>query len=107
MKKIRQSKLAYLATLSVAAIIVTAVYVKGKYDERAGKEFSLINEAMAAQPKATVSPVKARGDRGTYYPNTENLAPDEMRIISLGTGMPNPRPSQKATGSITSLLRKN
>jgi ribonuclease Z len=28
--------------------------------------------------------------KGVYYPNTEKLAPDEMRIISLGTGLPTP-----------------
>ena len=37
------------------------------------------------------SPVKANPDRDTYYPMTEDLNPDEMRITSLGTGMPNQR----------------
>jgi ribonuclease Z len=97
MKKITPSKFAFLATLAVVALLFTAVYVKGKYDGRVGKDFSLMKEANAAQAAPPVSPVKARGGRGTYYPNTEDLAPDEMRIISLGTGMPNPRPSQKAT----------
>jgi ribonuclease Z len=31
-----------------------------------------------------------------YYPGTETLAPDEMRVVALGTGMPNPRPKQAA-----------
>ncbi|MDB4278296.1 MBL fold metallo-hydrolase [Deltaproteobacteria bacterium] len=31
-----------------------------------------------------------------YYPGTENLAPDEMRVVALGTGMPSPRPKQAA-----------
>ena len=26
--------------------------------------------------------------RDYYYPNTEPLAPDEMRVIALGTGRP-------------------
>ncbi len=42
------------------------------------------------------SPVKANPNRDTYYPMTEDLDPDEMRITSLGTGMPNQRPSQAA-----------
>ena len=42
------------------------------------------------------SPVKANPNRDTYYPMTEDLKPDEMRITSLGTGMPNQRPSQAA-----------
>ena len=32
--------------------------------------------------------------RLTYYPNTGELGPNEMRIISLGTGMPNQRKAQ-------------
>jgi ribonuclease Z len=32
----------------------------------------------------------------TYYPNTEKLAKDEMRITTLGTGMPNQSPSNVA-----------
>lgn len=42
-----------------------------------------------------VSPVKARG-RDTYYPNTEDLQPDEMRVIACGTGMPTTRAAQAA-----------
>jgi len=35
-------------------------------------------------------------DRMSYYPNTEELAPDEMRVVALGTGMPTARPKQAA-----------
>ena len=31
-----------------------------------------------------------------YYPGTEDLGPDEMRVVALGTGMPSPRPKQAA-----------
>jgi ribonuclease Z len=31
-----------------------------------------------------------------YYPGTETLAPDEMRVIACGTGMPQPRLKQAA-----------
>ncbi len=31
-----------------------------------------------------------------YYPGTEELGPNEMRVIALGTGMPNARPKQAA-----------
>jgi ribonuclease Z len=43
-----------------------------------------------------VSPTKARAERDTYYPNTEDLAADEMRVIACGTGMPTTRASQAA-----------
>jgi len=36
-------------------------------------------------------------DRDVYYPGTEDLAADEMRVVALGTGMPNARPKQAAT----------
>jgi ribonuclease Z len=50
-----------------------------------------------------VSPTKARSDRDTYYPNTEDLAPDEMRVIACGTGMPTTRASQAAACFIVEL----
>ncbi len=49
-----------------------------------------------------MSPVKAR-DRNVYFPNSEDLAPDEMRIISLGTGMPSGRRSQQASSFLLEL----
>ena len=42
-----------------------------------------------------VSPTEAR-ERDVYYPNSEDLAPDEMRVIACGTGMPTTRASQAA-----------
>jgi len=48
-----------------------------------------------AQETAKVSPTKAR-PRDVYYPNTEDLAPDEMRVIACGTGMPTTRAAQAA-----------
>lgn len=32
-----------------------------------------------------------------YYPGTEEIAPNEMRVVALGTGMPNARPKQAAS----------
>ena len=42
------------------------------------------------------SPVEPVPDRDVYYPGTESLAPDEMRIVACGTGMPSVRPKQAA-----------
>lgn len=50
---------------------------------------------LSAQEQ-TVSPTKARADRDVYFPNTEDLASDEMRVIACGTGMPTTRASQAA-----------
>ncbi len=42
------------------------------------------------------SPTQALAERDVYYPGTEDLAPDEMRVVACGTGMPNSRPKQAA-----------
>ena len=51
--------------------------------------------AKSGQEKPDVSPVHAR-PRDVYYPNSEDLAPDEMRVTACGTGMPTPRMAQAA-----------
>jgi ribonuclease Z len=42
------------------------------------------------------APTQVVDDRDVYYPGTEKLAPDEMRVVACGTGMPNARPKQAA-----------
>ncbi len=49
-----------------------------------------------SEPQAKASPVKALAEREVYYPGTEDLAADEMRVVACGTGMPNARPKQAA-----------
>jgi hypothetical protein len=51
-----------------------------------------------AQPSAPVewSRTGPHPQRDAYYPGTETLAPDEMRVIACGTGMPQPRLAQAA-----------
>jgi ribonuclease Z len=59
---------------------------------------SLISPAVAKEAgkaEPVVSPVKARA-RDYYSPNSEDLAPDEMRVIACGTGMPTTRAAQAA-----------
>jgi len=51
---------------------------------------------VAASSTEEVSPVKAREPRDVYLPNSEDLGPEEMRVIACGTGMPNPRMAQAA-----------
>ena len=41
--------------------------------------------------------------RENYYPNTEQLGADEMRIIALGTGTPNFRKSQASSSWLVEL----
>ena len=57
------------------------------------RDFSI--SELSAQ-ESGISPVKAMPDRNAYFPQTEDLAPDEMRITTLGTAMPFQRPAQAA-----------
>ena len=57
---------------------------------------STTNAEETAASTPTLSPVKALGERDVYFPGTEDLAPDEMRVTACGTGMPNARPKQAA-----------
>ena len=50
---------------------------------------------VAASSTEELSPVKPR-EQEVYFPNTETLAPDEMRVIACGTGMPTTRAAQAA-----------
>jgi ribonuclease Z len=54
----------------------------------------LLSDGSKAEAKP--SPVKALPEREVYYPGTEDLAPDGMRVVACGTGMPNARPKQAA-----------
>jgi len=91
-----RSKLTVLALLGLGA----AVGYLGAYSQQNPQPNAVAREASpddpAAKPAPEVSPVKARSDRDTYYPNTEDLAPNEMRVIACGTGMPTTRAFQAA-----------
>lgn len=50
-------------------------------------------KAASEENKSTIEDVTYRD---VYYPGTEDLSPDEMRVVALGTGMPNARPKQAA-----------
>ena len=71
-----------LAMAIVAAVAVAIGYLVGRTGD----------SAVSAQD---VSPTEAR-ERDYYVPNSETLAPDEMRVIACGTGMPTTRASQAA-----------
>jgi ribonuclease Z len=85
-----------MAALAFVLLITVAIYTKGRHDGRTGQDMDLINQAVAAEEKPALSPVKARA-RDFYAPNSEDLGPDEMRLIACGTGMPTARPKQAAS----------
>ncbi len=78
--------------LIVAAVVTIGVYLIGYSDGSNGREPTVMKSAMAqvTPPTGTIE------DRDVYYPGTEALEPDEMRVVALGTGMPSVRPKQAA-----------
>jgi ribonuclease Z len=84
--------------LVAAAIAVAAVYYWGHSDGRAGRPLSLVGEAIAAEASVASgwSPTEPSPSFGVYYPGTEALKPDEIRVIACGSGMPMPRLKQAA-----------
>jgi ribonuclease Z len=54
------------------------------------------NAQESGSDESLISPVEAQA-RDFYAPNSEALAPDEMRLIACGTGMPTARPKQAAS----------
>jgi len=56
----------------------------------------LVHEAEAAGGKVT-DPKGTAPDRYVYYPGTESLGNNEIRLIACGTGMPGARRGQAAT----------
>jgi len=81
----------WLGLLGVV-VVLGAGYLWGHSDGSDGRPPSVGEDSAAAQK---ISPVKAR-PRDAYFPNSEDLGKDEMRIIACGTGMPTARPSQAA-----------
>ena len=62
--------------------------------------FSIVNvevgvkQSVAAESDKFRSPTGIVANRDVYYPGTESLAPDEMRVIACGSGIPMPRLKQ-------------
>ena len=86
------TKINLIASVVFALIIGIAL---GIYKDKFVQEIQITQAEAAKQNKPMISRTEARG-RGFYAPNSENLAPDEIRIIACGTGMPTPRPAQAA-----------
>ena len=80
------------SVLIVAAVVTIGVYLIGYSDGSNGRELAVIKSAVAQ----VTSPTGTIEDRDVYYPGTEALEPDEMRVVALGTGMPSVRPKQAA-----------
>ena len=88
MNKLRSAGVGALAGLAVFAIALVAMnlwYAPGRAPR-------LIRTAS----DASILPSKDATHRDVYYPGTEVLGPDEMRVVACGTGQPSARPKQAA-----------
>ena len=85
--------------MMVSAMVL--FYLIGLHHGRTGEGLMIGNEAVAAQQEVEKVPTERYP---VYYPNTEKLRPDEMRITALGTGLPTPiTRAQKSTSWMVEL----
>ena len=82
-----------------ALMIAVGIAIGLVFSERRG---FLTGSAYAAGGKVK-SPTSAAPDRYAYYPGTEELGADEMRVVACGTGMPAARHGQAATSFLVEL----
>ena len=82
---IRKTTLSLLLVTAVAVVVgfITGNIISNQTTEAAG--------GKVTDPKGTAK------DRYVYYPGTEALGPDEIRLFACGTGMPLARLGQAAT----------
>jgi len=77
-------------------LAVGGFYLKGLMDGASGRSISLVDTVEAAGG-VVKNPKGAAPDRYVYYPGTEPLAEEEIRVVACGTGMPAARRAQAAT----------
>jgi ribonuclease Z len=83
-----------LITAVTIGAIVFAVIVASRMDDTCAA-FGFLQAAAEDEGTTKATPNESPS-RLNYFPNTEDLGPDEMRVIALGTGTPNFRRSQAA-----------
>ena len=88
----KQKAIALIFTVTLIVGVAFGIYLGNNGIE----DLSLIGEAKAAGGKVT-GPNEVAPDRYVYYPGTEALAEDEIRVVACGTGMPAARRGQAAT----------
>jgi ribonuclease Z len=86
------------AALAIGALgVASAVGYWAGQSNLSGDGPAIVPEAEAASSEAASgewSPTKPYPKHDVYYPGTEELKPDEMRVIACGSGIPMPRLKQ-------------
>jgi ribonuclease Z len=87
-----------VAMLGVTLVIAGLAYLQGYNDRDQGTKMGFAASAMAEdQGEPKITPTGKLPDPNIYFPGTEAIAPDEMRVVACGTGMPTARESQAAS----------
>ena len=89
----RNRKLKVIVGVTFVVGIATGMYLALQLP---GMSLTPSAYAKSNDDKPAPSPVKPLSNRDVYYPGSEALSPDEMRVVACGTGMPNARPKQAA-----------
>jgi ribonuclease Z len=76
-----------LGTVGFVVALLIAVQMTVGSKSGGGSNYVLLQTASAAQDSARSAAIERLP---TYFPNTEQLGPNEMRITALGTGLPTP-----------------
>jgi ribonuclease Z len=101
-EEMMKRKVSLIGIIVLVVVAISAVYLKGRYDASNAKGPQLVSEAQAAGG-VVKDPKGAAPDRYVYYPGTEELGPDEIRVFAAGTGMPAARLGQAATSWLIEL----
>ncbi len=80
-----------------AAALIGVGIIIGVYLSNDTQDFPSFSSSAIAAGGKVESPTAVAPNRYVYYPGTEQLKPDEVRVIACGTGMPNARRGQAAT----------
>jgi len=109
-------KVKLFGTLAILVIAILAVCIKGSYDGDSGENLSNLPTLLTTEAVAQTAGSKTQYPVGrepvaikdgkypdSYFPNTELLGADEMRITALGTGMPNVTRNQASISYLVEL----
>ena len=89
-------KMKLFGSTLIVVFAAMSFFLWGQYNGQTGNGIEIVKTAEAAGGKV-VNPTGTAPDRYVYYPGTEALKKDEIRLIACGTGLPAARRDQQAT----------
>ena len=93
-----KTKFKFLGIVSIVVFAAMGFFLWGQHTAQTGSGFEIVKQAQATESKQakgnfpigrTPAAIVDGEYPASYFPNTELLGSDEMRITALGTGMPN------------------